>query len=72
MTIGKRASAGSIVGVVGVALNLGQSLLLVPLLLSFWHSETYGLWMAVTAVVALLISFDTGHQNCLGNLFNQQ
>lgn len=28
------------------ALNLGQSLLLVPFLLSFWQAETYGLWIA--------------------------
>ncbi len=72
MTIEKRATAGSMAGVAGVALNLIQSLLLVPLLLSVWSAETYGLWMAVGAVVALLISFDTGHQNYLGNVFNRQ
>ena len=72
MSIEKRVTAGSIVGLVGLAINIVQSLLLVPLLLSFWTPQSYGLWMGIGALVSLLVALDTGHQNYLGNLLNRQ
>ena len=66
-----RAAHGAAVGLIGLVFSLGQSVLQVPVLLNFWSSNTYGLWAAIAAAVALLTTLDAGHQNYLGNEFNR-
>jgi O-antigen/teichoic acid export membrane protein len=70
-TIERRAASGAFAGAVSFAMMLGQSLVQVPLLLSFWSVDTYGAWITVLATGALLFSFDAGHQGFLGNTFHR-
>src|SRR5688572_9962939 len=69
MTALKRFASGSFASCVRVGLTLISQILMVPLYLSYWDKETYGLWLAIQAVIALTTLFDTGHQNFLGNEF---
>jgi O-antigen/teichoic acid export membrane protein len=67
-----RAFRNSAVGALAFALNLGISLLLVPVLLGNWGAEGYGAWLALMAAYALLQTLDLGHQNYVGNELNIQ
>src|SRR4051812_538058 len=71
MTIERRARSGSIAAATSFLLNLAQSIVAAPVLLTFWSAELYGIWTSVLAANALLISLDTGHQNFLGNAINR-
>lgn len=62
-----RAFHGGVAGAVGTAVALTQSLLQVPLLLTFWAESEYGVWVSVNALLALLTCLDLGHQNYVGN-----
>ncbi len=44
-------------------------ILLVPVYLSRWDSKTYGIWLAIQALVSLLQLLDLGHQQFLRNEF---
>ena len=70
-SVERRALSGSLVGIIALLLNLVQAILLVPFLLTYWNPMTYGLWMAIAAAGALIITLDSGHQNYLGNEFTR-
>lgn len=70
-SVEKRALAGALSGTAGFGVTLLQSLVAVPILLSLWGQENYGIWLAFTAATTLLATIDLGHQNYLGNAFNQ-
>ncbi|MBO3460289.1 hypothetical protein G7B40_026085 [Aetokthonos hydrillicola Thurmond2011] len=67
MTVEKRTLNGILVGIISFSLAFTNSILLVPILLQFWGAETYGLWLSLFALFALLQTLDTGHQNYVGN-----
>jgi len=69
--IEKRALSGTVSGSVGFGVTLLQSVVAVPFLLSWWGTENYGLWLVFGSITSLLATLDTGHQNYLGNAFNQ-
>jgi len=66
-----RAAKGGVISGVSFVMNLGLNLIQVPLLLRFWLQETYGLWLSVSALAALLTTLDGGHQLYVGNLLNR-
>src|SRR5256885_14110719 len=45
-----------------------QSIVLVPLFLRAWGTETYGQWVALTALVGYLSLLDLGGQSYVGNI----
>ena len=67
--IESRAAGGSAVGLLSTVLSLAQAIVQVPLLLSYWSVDVFGLWAGVNAAVVLLIATDFGHQAFLGNSF---
>ena len=59
-------------GFVNLVVMMGQTILLVPVLLHFWGGETYGIWLSVIALGMMFTTFDTGHQQYLLNRFNMR
>ncbi len=71
MTLQYRALRGSMAGSAAVAVNLTLTVAQVPLLLYFWDSTTYGLWLTLLSLLSLLSVFDLGHNDYVGALFNR-
>lgn len=46
------------------------SLLLIPLLIKFWGTETFGSWIAIYALYNLVQVVEFGHNTYVGNAFN--
>lgn len=46
-----------------------SQIVLVPLYLSHWSVETYGIWLAIQALVSVMSTIDFGHQEFLGYEF---
>jgi O-antigen/teichoic acid export membrane protein len=65
--ITRRARDGSIAAAVSFLANLAQALLLVPVLLGAWGAERYGLWVALSSLLTLLTTLDSGHNTFVGN-----
>lgn len=70
LEIHKRAFKNSSVGFISFAVNLLQAFITVPILLSHWGNETYGVWLALFAGFTLFQSADNGHINYVGNKIN--
>ena len=67
MTVEKRALNGTIVSTFSFLVGLGQTIVIVPILISFWGVDNYGLWIGLSALTSLLQTIDNGHQNYIGN-----
>ncbi|MEH2337575.1 lipopolysaccharide biosynthesis protein [Nostoc sp.] len=67
MNVERRALNGIVVNIFSFAFNLGQTVLIVPILIKFWGVESYGLWLTISAFMSLLQTIDNGHQNYVGN-----
>ena len=48
-----------------------QSLLILPLILKFWGSNNFGLWVLFMAALGLFRTLDNGHQTFIANLVGQ-
>lgn len=70
-SIERRSLDSSIANAILFIINIGNSILIVPILLKFWGSEKYGVWIATFAFYSLIKTLDTGHQNYVGNEFNK-
>jgi len=66
MSTTKRLISGSAASWVQIGITILSQIALVPIYLSFWDVQTYGLWIGVQALVAILATLDHGHQNYLG------
>ena len=55
----------------GLKLRVGiaTQIAIVPIYLNYWDVKTYGLWLAIQAIVAFLSMLDFGHQQYLGYEF---
>ena len=67
MTVERRALSGSIVTGLNVVVQFGHAIVLVPLFLTSWGTDKYGLWLALVALTELIITLDYGHQAFVGN-----
>jgi O-antigen/teichoic acid export membrane protein len=67
MTLERRALKGTLVGILAVILNAIATFVLVPTLLGAWGASRYGAWLALQALLALVETLDSGHQNFVGN-----
>ena len=52
-----------------MGINMISQIALVPLYLNFWSVETYGVWLAIQALIAVITMIDLGHQTYLGYEF---
>lgn len=69
-TAQKRAFSNYTFGLISFIISFIQAIITVPILLSYWGNETYGVWLALFAGFTLLQIFDSGHQSFIGNLLN--
>ena len=69
MSTVSRFISGSAASWVRIAVTIGAQIILVPLYITHWSVETYGLWLAIQALIGLLVTLDTGHQEFLGYEF---
>lgn len=52
-----------------IGITMVSQIALVPLYLNYWSVETYGVWLAIQALVAIMTMMDQGHQTFLGYEF---
>jgi O-antigen/teichoic acid export membrane protein len=66
MSTASRLISGSAASWVRIGINMLAQLALVPLYLMHWSVQTYGIWLAILALVSVMSTLDTGHQAFLG------
>jgi O-antigen/teichoic acid export membrane protein len=65
MSIAKRLITGSLASWFQIGVTIITQIVLVPVYLSSWNIQTYGLWIAVQALSTIMTSLDMGHHNFL-------
>lgn len=65
--IERRLFSGTLWGAISFLTQMVQTILFVPLLLKYWGSNSYGLWIAMNALYNIMKTFDAGHQSYIGN-----
>ncbi len=65
MSTALRVISGSSAAWARIGVTMLSQLVLVPLYLSYWTVETYGIWLAVHALANVLCTLDFGHQTFL-------
>lgn len=71
-TLERRVLKNTKVGALSFAVSMLQTVFLVPILLQYWGSERYGIWLALMAGFTLLQALDIGHQSYIGNKLNME
>jgi len=66
-----RLTRGTLANILGQVLNTAGQLAQVPVLLSTWGTQTYGEWLALSAMVAYLATLDLRMQTYVVNRLNQ-
>jgi O-antigen/teichoic acid export membrane protein len=69
MSTVNRLLSGSAASWIRLIVTVVSQLALVPLYLSKWTIETYGVWIAIQALVGIISVLDIGHQTFLGYEF---
>ena len=69
MSVTSRLISGSVASWIHIGITLATQIALVPLYLTYWSIETYGLWLAVLSLGTLLTALDFGYQEYLGYEF---
>ena len=69
MSTAARLISGSAASWAQIAVNMASQIVLVPIYLSYWDAETYGVWLAVQGIMSVLSMLDLGHQNFLAYEF---
>ncbi len=69
MSTAARLISGSAASWAQIAVNMASQIVLVPIYLSYWDAETYGVWLAVQGIMNTLSMLDLGHQNFLAYEF---
>lgn len=65
MSTTKRLISGSAASWARIAVTMVTQLALVPIFLSYWDVKTYGIWIAIQALVVLLSTLDKGYNDFL-------
>lgn len=66
----KRAARASSAGLVSTAVITLTQVAVVPVVLSHWGPETYGVWLALIAGFMMVRTVDAGYTGYVGNQFN--
>lgn len=70
LSVQQKAFRNTSVGLLSFIISLLQTVISVPILLSYWGNNTYAIWLSLFAGYALLQSIDNGHINYIGNELN--
>lgn len=65
MSTAKRVISGSVASWMRIGITMISQLILVPVYLTYWDVTTYGIWIAVQALVNIISILDQGHQTFL-------
>jgi O-antigen/teichoic acid export membrane protein len=60
-----RLVSGSVASWLKIGITMLSQLVLVPVYLTYWDVQTYGIWLAIQALVSILSTLDQGHQSYL-------
>ena len=66
-SIERRTFNSIIVGTISFSIIFVQNILIIPIFLTYWGKERYGLWLSMMALYSLMQAIDTGHQTYVGN-----
>jgi O-antigen/teichoic acid export membrane protein len=66
MSIAARLVSGSLASWAQIGITTISQLALVPIYLSFWSVQIYGVWLAIQVLIFVLFMVDRGHQEFLG------
>lgn len=69
MSTAARLISGSMASWAQIAINIAAQLVLVPIYLSYWDVETYGVWLAIQGIMSALSMLDYGYQTYMGYEF---
>jgi O-antigen/teichoic acid export membrane protein len=69
MSVSARLISGTVASWVQIAITLLSQVILVPLYLSYWDVQTYGVWLAIIAFTGVLNTLDLGYQEYLAYEF---
>lgn len=69
MSVARRLISGSTATWLQIAVTIMAQVVLVPLYLSCWKVEVYGIWIAIQALTGILSTPDLGHHTFLGYEF---
>ncbi|PZR24714.1 MAG: hypothetical protein DI535_21200 [Citrobacter freundii] len=61
MSTARRLISGSIASWVRIGIMMVSQVVLVPVYLTYWDVSTYGVWIAVQALVSIVSTLDQGH-----------
>lgn len=64
-TTASRLISGSLASWALICVTIISQLALVPIYLSHWNVEEYGVWLAILAIINILSTVDVGHQTFL-------
>ncbi len=65
MSVAKRLFSGTAASWMRIFITLLSQAVLVPVYLTYWDVKTFGVWMALQALVSFLSMLDQGHQTYL-------
>lgn len=66
MSTAGRLISGSAAAWARIIITVISQVVLVPIYLSYWSPETYGVWIAIQSLVIMLTLFDLGHHTYVG------
>lgn len=69
MSTASRLISGSAASWVQIVVTMLSQIALVPIYLSHWSVEMYGIWLAIQALVSITSTLDFGHQEFMGYEF---
>ena len=66
MSTTSRLLSGSLANWVKIGVTFIARLVLVPVYLSYWTPEVYGIWISIEAFLSIVTTISRGHQDYLG------
>lgn len=66
MSVTARLISGTAASWAQIGITLLTQVVLVPLYLTYWDVETYGVWLAIQSIATILTTLDYGYQEYLG------
>ena len=66
MSAAARLISGSVASWAQIAVTMAAQIVLVPIYLSYWSVETYGIWLAIQGIMSALSMLDLGTSEFYG------
>ena len=70
LTMQQRAASASVAGLISTAVTMALQVVTIPVVLTYWGSERYGIWLSVIAGFMILRSIEGGYVTYVGNQLN--